>query len=167
MRKLTAVIALHVDDLFVMCKDSAIKDMILQKMVERFEDVKCESCKSYLGISINKDEDGNVHASIPGFLKTMGDHLDIQSEIDAHKTSKWGLTPWDGAAQNVQLGKSEIKIQIKKFQQLLGILNYACNIRSECTILVNMLASRQQDPRMDDYIACLRIIDYLREELMN
>ena len=29
--------------------------------------------------------------------------------------------------------------------------------------MVNMLASRQQDPRLDDYIACLRIIDYLRK----
>ena len=163
VRKCTAVIAVHVDDLFLMCKNKVIKDMILQKLVERFEDVKCENCKSYLGISISKDEDGNVYASIPGFLKTMGDHLDIQSEIDKYRTRKWGTTPWDGTAQNVELGKSEIKIQVKKFQQLLGILNYACNIRSECTIMVNMLASRQQDPRLDDYIACLRIIDYLRK----
>ena len=90
----------------------------------------------------------------------MGDHLNIEDEINKYRNKRWDReVPWDGQAR-VQLGRDERKVDIK--YRVLGLLTYACNIRNECTVYVNMLASRQQDPRLDDYIACLRIIHYLR-----
>ena len=150
------------DDLLLMTRDEAVKDRLQQAMTDRFEEVKCEPCKSYLGLCIEK-EGGNVNVTIPGYLKTMGDHLNIEDEINKYRNKRWdNEVPWDGQAQRVQLGRDERKVDVKVYQKVLGLLTYACNIRNECTVYVNMLASRQQDPRLDDYIACLRIIHYLR-----
>ena len=137
----TAVIALHVDDILMMTMDVRTKDVLFEKMTERYENVKCEKCTSYLGLSVVR-EDGKVTISIPGYLKTMGDHLNVQDEIDKYKNKRWDYeVPWDGQAQRVKLGQDERKVDIRKYQQLLGLLNYACNVRYECTVYVNMLAN--------------------------
>ena len=157
------VLALHVDDTFLLYRNEEDMKMVYDNMVEKFEDVSLGGTDSFCGFCIEKNEVTNtVTVTQKGYLSTLGDELQIEAEIAKYKTKHWQLTPWDGQAATTGLGQKEEKVNVTKYQQLVGLINYAVQLRSDVQIMASMLSTRNQDPRLDDWIRAVRVVWYLR-----
>ena len=115
-------------------------------------------------MTIKKDDDGCVHVNQQHYLATLGDSIDIEDDIKKYSNGKrWKIAPWDSQASTLLFGKNDEKIPIKRYQQLLGMILYAVNTRPDIQNMVTILATRQNDPRSDDYAKLVRIAWYLKK----
>ena len=136
-------------------------------MVKRFKKVTLEGLSNFCGLTIKKDDDGCVHVNQQHYLATLGDSIDIEDDIKKYSNGKrWKIAPWDSQASTLLFGKNDEKIPIKRYQQLLGMILYAVNTRPDIQNMVTILATRQNDPRSDDYAKLVHIAWYLKKTLI-
>ena len=149
--EVVAVLCVHVDDVLCAYSDQKVFDDLMVAVRRRFGDVEVEDASSFLGMRIEQNDD-HIHVSMPGYLETLGDSIDIASDIAMYHKSKWDSdqSPWDGTAcrpkKSVENDPDEQPVDQKKYMTLVGLLMYSVSIRPEIQPQVGYLSSNQQRP---------------------
>ena len=165
--EVVAVLCVHVDDVLCAYSDQKVFDDLMVAVRRRFGDVEVEDASSFLGMRIEQNDD-HIHVSMPGYLETLGDSIDIASDIAVYHKSKWDSdqSPWDGTAcrpkKSVENDPDEQPVDQKKYMTLVGLLMYSVSIRPEIQPQVGYLSSNQQRPLLKHWKIAVRITYYLR-----
>ena len=168
---LIGIIALHVDDLLTTYKYKWVFDQLMKVMTESFGELAVGEGENFLGLRIERTAD-TINVSQPGYLERLGDQIDIQAEFDKYRkeVSRWErkTVPWTSQVPNEfterdKEEESSVKVDRGKYMKLIGLLQYASQVRSDIYPVVGMLASRQNDPSHANWMQALRLAWYLRK----
>ena len=170
--ELVGIMAMHVDDILVTYKYEWVYEALMQVMNDRFGELTVGNGETFLGMRIERKED-YVHISQPAYLESLGNEFDIDEEFVKYQkeVKQWekNIVPWNTtvAKEFTDVVRESDDVENPadrgKFMKLIGLLQYACQLRSEISPVLGILASRQNCPSEEDWIQALRIAWYLRK----
>ena len=83
------IVLLYVDDLFLLAPDDAAIDDLISELQLRFPDVKYTrgNEQNYIGMAITYTADGNVHVSMPKYVKDLLLCYDVSGSVSSPATA--------------------------------------------------------------------------------
>jgi Reverse transcriptase (RNA-dependent DNA polymerase) len=128
---------IHVDDILASTSNERVLDELMSS-VERDFELKClGEAKTYLGIDLNRDKDGNFLISQPAYIKTI---IDV-ARLSNAKMSKFPLDTGYHKLDGKELESNE------EYRKLIGmLLCLSTNSRPEIAASVSILSQRVQNP---------------------
>ena len=147
-------ILIYVDDIIIASNNMKMIDTIANKIGSKFEMTNLGSIKQFLGMEVEKDNDGN-------FLLSQKNYIDKIVEdcgLSDGKASKYPLdTGYDKLACDELLSNSKI------YQKIIGQLLYlSTNTRPDISASVSILSQRMCKPRKIDLNEVKRVVRYLK-----
>lgn len=149
-------IVVYVDDFLIASSDKRLVKQTAEFFKNHFALMDLGELKHYLGIQVNKDDDGFYRINQTHYICKLLVRFGLQ---DA-KTSNYPLDP--------QYNKSRIKEQEamkdgEKYQQLIGALLYiSVNTRPDITASVCILSQYNKSPTDPDWVEAKRVARYLK-----
>ena len=143
----------HVDDLLMTSVDEKNIAWIRAELIKEFGDVKEQTGDklSYLGMLLEKNEDGNIHISTPNLME------DILKDI-THKC----VNPATSKLLSIPDGPLLSEKSKEAFHSMVAKLLYVARmVRPDIMLAVSFLTTRVTCPTEHDQIKLLRILGYL------
>ena len=167
--ELVGAMVMHVDDMLITYKYEWVYRDLMQVMNSTFGEITAEDGENFLGMKIERKED-HVYISQPAYLQSLGDEFNIENEFKNY-VKQWekNIVPWNSTVQKefvdkiIEAKEVEKSANKEKYMKLIGLLQYACQLRSEISSVLGILASRQNCPAEEDWVQALRIAWYLRK----
>jgi transposase InsO family protein len=143
----------HVDDILAATSSEKVLDDLMASVGEDFG-LKCMGeAKEYLGIKLDRDNDGNFRIWQPNFIKTI---IEEAGQTSA-KTSRFPMDTGYFGIESEELKTNE------EYRRLIGMLLYlATNSRPDIAAPVIILSQRVSKPRKVDLNEAKRIVRYLK-----
>lgn len=146
-------ILVYVDDLVIASKDNEMISEIFSTIKKKFEIVDLGEIKFFLGIKIERNQDGD-------FLMSQTSYIDNIIESAGLKDAKVSQFPLDPGYEKLQDNK--ILSDVKIYQRMIGQLLYvAGNTRPDISTSVSILSQKLIQPSETDLNEVKRIIRYL------
>jgi len=144
---------IHVDDLLVVSNDLTLISKLQNHLTERFELKDLGNAKHFLGIDINKDDDGNYHLSQSQYI----DKIVAEAGLMDGKYSKYPLMT--GYFKHID---NEVLKSNNEYRKLIGMLLYVSNnTRPDIAASVAILSKKVSCPTKTDLNEAKRVIRYL------
>ena len=150
-------IVLHVDDLFVTCREKKIIDMVLAKLKEKYGETNESrgNRHNYLGMVFDFTEPGMCEISMPGFEQAL---------FDSESTYRRAATPatdnlFEVCGESEELDAKEMRDFHTKVAKLLYL---AKRTRPECLVAVSYLTTRVTKSTVEDRAKLNRVLGYIQ-----
>lgn len=145
---------IHVDDILAATSKENLLDNVMKEVGKDFE-IKCiGEAKEYLGIELDKNEEGNYSISQPSFIDSI---ISKAGLVDA-KTSRYPLDTGYYKLTGKELETNE------EYRTLIGMLLYlTTNSRPDIAASVSILSQKVTKPTDTDMNEIKRLIRYLKE----
>jgi hypothetical protein len=151
--KLTGMIVLYVDDILLSCKTQQELREVRDKLTARFSMNLLGKPKSYLGMNIERDENGIKVSYV--------DYIDKLLKKFGMDSAKPQATPFAKRPEPRQ--EHEEQVSISSMREAVGALLYlARGARPDIACVVSQLARFQTDPGQEHLIAIKRVLRYLK-----
>ncbi|XP_046998403.1 uncharacterized mitochondrial protein AtMg00810-like [Schistocerca americana] len=113
--KNVAILALYVDDFYVLCHNSVMKDKLYQGLSENFEVKDLGEAKSCMGMCITRNwEEGSLKLDQNGYIADVLKSFDMVNCAPVRIAMEAGLKLWDMQGDKVPV----------PYQELIGCLLY-------------------------------------------
>ncbi len=133
---------IHVDDLLVVSNDLTLISRLQNHLAKRFELRDLGGAKHFLGIDINKDEEGNYHLSQLQYI----DKIVAEAGLTDGKYSKYPLITGYYNHKDEEPLKSN-----NEYRRLIGVLLYvSSNTRPDIAASVAVLSGKVSCPTRTD-----------------
>lgn len=143
---------IHVDDVLAATNNEKILDNLMMNVAKDFELKSLGEAKTYLGINLERDGDGNFLISQPGYIAK----IIASAGLTNAKTSKFPLDTGYFKVNGVELQSNE------EYRKIIGMLLFlATNTRPDISASVAILSQRVQNPRDVDLNEAKRVVRYL------
>jgi len=152
------IIILYVDDAILMARDEAALQGVLKELKEHKYDFSRDGdFKSYLGVLIDRKQDGTIKMSQPHLNRTLVDVTGMMDSTAVDTPSTGPLFPYkDSKPFN----------PIFSYRSAIGILQYlGNNTRPDCAYAINSCARFCIEPKEPHGNAIKRIARYLKGTL--
>ena len=144
---------IHVDDILAATNNEKVLENLMSRVSSDFE-LKClGEAKSYLGIQLDRDENGHFLISQPNYISSI---IEAARLTDA-KSSKFPLDTGYHKLDGTNLSDNQ------EYRKLIGMLLFlSTNSRPDISASVSILSQRVSNPRDIDMNEVKRIIRYLK-----
>lgn len=144
---------IHVDDMIVATNDSTFSEKCLKIIKKKFKVKDLGEAKHFLGIDIEKHEDGDYLISQPRYIEKIIEEANLE---DA-KESKIPLNPEYYKLDSEKLPSNE------QYRKLIGMLFYvSIHSRPDISVSISILSQKVQNPTKIDLDEVKRVIKYLK-----
>jgi Reverse transcriptase (RNA-dependent DNA polymerase) len=143
----------HVDDILVASSNAGLISKLMARVGAKFElkDIGC--IKSYLGVEVDRDENGHFMISQTKYINAIIEAAGLKDAKDSKFPMDTGYYKLDGKF----LSDNEL------YRKLVGMLLYlATNTRPDISASVSILSQRVTKPRDVDMNEVKRVVRYLR-----
>jgi hypothetical protein len=144
---------IHVDDILVASSNERSKRDLMEKVAEEFELKDLGCVKHYLGIDVERNNEGE-------FLISQGDFIDKvvkEADLEDAKTSKFPMDTGYFSLEGKFLDSND------HYRKLIGMLLYlSTNTRPDIAASVSILSRMVGKPRDIDMNELKRVIKYLK-----
>lgn len=144
---------IHVDDILAATNNETMMDKLMKAVGKDFE-LKCMGeAKEYLGIELQRDEQGNFGISQSANIKAIIDEAGMTNS----KPSKFPIDTEYRKLEGKELESNE------EYRKLIGMLLYvSTNSRPDIAASIAILSQRVMKPRDTDMNEVKRVIRYLK-----
>ena len=150
-------VVLHVDDLFVTCREKKVIDMVLAELKEKYgETNESRGDKhNYLGMVFDFTKPGMCKISMPGFEQTL---------FDNESAYKRAATPaTDNLFEVCEESEKQDAKEMRDFHTKVAKLLYlAKRTRPECLVAVSYLTTRVTKCTVEDRAKLNRVLGYIQ-----
>ena len=144
----------HVDDMILVGNDEKTIESVVIKINQKFELKDLGNIKHFLGIDVEKDEDGNFVLSQSRYIEKIIEEAGL---CDA-KPSKFPLDPG-----YFKLNDENFLQDNHEYRQLIGMLLYlTTHSRPDISASVSILSQKISKPNQTDINEVKRVIRYLK-----
>jgi hypothetical protein len=148
-------LSIHVDDMLVVAPNKSQLTKFENEISKHVELVCQYHNVSYLGMLINRQQNGDIKVTQQGFIK------DILKKCNYEHLSKPPSTPASSTLTDIDDSSPKLKDK-SKFQSLIMSLMYLARFtRPDILMPVSYLSTRSNDPTEEDYQKLLRVVRYL------
>jgi hypothetical protein len=145
-------LVIHVDDFLVAAKNHETIKLLTDKISQTFELKRLGKASQFLGININRKQNGLFEINQSNYIKKIASIL----EVDESRGSLFPMDPGYFKLEGNYLDDN------KKFRQIIGMLLYiSTNTRPDISASVSILAQRVSKPRDIDLRESIRVVKYL------
>jgi transposase InsO family protein len=143
----------HVDDILVASNNENLINEFKYHLAKYFEMKDMGNVKHFLGIDVNRDDEGNYIISQSKYI----DEIVEDAKLSDGKTSKFPLmTGYYRHTDDSLLDTND------EYRKLIGKLLYiSTNTRPDITAAVGILSKKVSNPSMTDMVEVKRVIRYL------
>ncbi len=134
----TTYVVIHVDDTFIFSTTDEAINSFTNMLQSKFDITVNDDADSYLGVSFEEDENGNIKLHQPKL---------IQSLLEQYST---------------QLQSPPDSINITEYQQLLGTLMYLTKSRPDIQTSISFAATHSKSPKIEHYHSLLKLVNYIK-----
>lgn len=146
-------ILIHVDDILAATSNLEVLNKVMNSVAKDFEMNDMGEVKSYLGIEMDRDMNGNFWISQPGYITKI---IKAAGLTDA-KTSKYPMDTGYHKLTGKELPSNG------KYRHLIGMLLYlSTNSRPDIAASVGILSQRIEKPRDVDMNEIKRVVRYIK-----
>lgn len=147
-------VLIYVDDILVSSKSQPCIDKVFKLFGKHFEIKDLGLIKSYLGIDVTQDKEGNYQISQSGYIHKLAEEMGLSKS----KPSSIPMSPSYFKDDNNQ----ELLPNNKDYQKYIGSLLYiSVNSRPDIAVSVAILARKTSNPNRNDWNELKRIVKYL------
>lgn len=144
---------MHVDDLLVAYKDEKQLESVINGIRSHFELKDLGKVHSYLGINIERNEQGIFCVSQPSYI----DKIVSEANLGSAKVSKHPVDPGYYKLDSEDLNSND------EYRKLIGMLLYlAINSRPDIAASIAILSQKISKPTASDMTEVKRVIRYLK-----
>lgn len=143
----------HVDDMLAVTNDVKFLDKQMSKVEEDFEIKKLGNAKEFLGIKLERDEEGNFYISQQAYIERIIEESGQSSARDSKYPMDLGYYKLEGN----ELSSNE------EYRKMIGMLLYlAVHSRPDIAASTSILSQRVSKPRDCDWNEVKRLVRYLK-----
>lgn len=144
---------MHVDDLLVAYNDRKQLELVINGIKSHFELKDLGRVHHYLGINIERDEEGKFCISQPQYI----DKIVTEANLENAKMSKYPVDPGYYKIDSDDLDSND------EYRKLIGMLLYlTTNSRPDISAPISILSQKISKPTVTDLNEVKRVIRYLK-----
>ena len=154
----SAYIAVHVDDFLIITNNVSQRDDILEYLGKVYSINIDTNPTSYLGLHIDRDEDGSILVSQPGYIEEIQETYKLKGGFFPVTPMAADVIRSPVTTENPALDAKGIQL----FQSKVGTLLFLANqTRPDILYAVNTLSRYTRSPTVQDMAAADRVLQYV------